>query len=169
MSSLLRCSCRPQLTPRAILLLACLSLASTVALSLPAHASAADKDSNPTPQALADLEQRANQAKPREQAFLYTELVHEMTEQAGRQISSGETEQAAITLKQVNRYAHLIHLNLARDTKQVKNAEMLMRSTTYRLGQFLHLVNGDDQKTVQDTLVQLDQVNEELLTQVFQH
>jgi hypothetical protein len=44
-----------------------------------------------------------------------------------------------------------------------------MRSTTYRLGPFLHLVNGDDQKTVQDTLVQLDQVNEELLTQVFQH
>jgi hypothetical protein len=138
-------------------------------LAIPAHASAADKDSAFTPQALADLEQRADRAKPREQAFLYTELVHQMTEQAGRQISSGETEQAAATLKQVNRYAHLIHLNLARDTKQVKNAEMLMRTTTYRLGQFLHLVNGDDQKTIQDTLAQLDQVNEELLTQVFQH
>ena len=169
MSSLPRCSCRPQLNARATQLLACLSLASALTLAIPAHASAADKDSNPTPQALADLEQRADRAKPREQAFLYTELVHEMTEQAGRQISNGETEQAAATLKQVNRYAHLIHLNLAHDTKQLKNAEMLMRSTTYRLGQFLHLVNGDDQKTVQDTLAQLDQVNEELLTQVFQH
>jgi hypothetical protein len=166
MSSLLRCRCRSQQNARAALLFACLSLAST--LALPAHASAADKDSIPTPQSLSELEQRANQAKPREQCFLYTQLVHEMTEEAGQQISSGETEQAAATLKQVNRYAHLIHLNLARDTKQVKNAEMLMRGTTYRLGQFLHLVSGDDQKTLQDTLAQLDQVNEELLTQVFQ-
>ena len=31
----------------------------------------------------------------------------------------------------------------------------------------LHLVSGDDKTTVQDTLKQLDQVNDELLTQVF--
>jgi hypothetical protein len=169
MSSLLRCRCRPQLNARAALRIACLSLASTLPLAIPARASAADNNSIPTPQALTDLEQRADRAKPREQCFLYTQLVHQMTEEAGRQLSNGETEQAAATLKQVNRYAHLIHLNLARDTKQLKNAEMLMRTTTYRLGQLLHLVSGDDQKTLQDTLAQLDQVNEELLTQVFQH
>jgi hypothetical protein len=92
-----------------------------------------------------------------------------MTEEAGKQISDGDTEQAAVTLKQVNRYAHLIHVNLARDTKQLKNAEMLMHNTTYRLAQFLHLVSGDDKKNVQDTLAQLDQVNDEMLNQVFDH
>jgi hypothetical protein len=149
--------------------IALLSLAVAFAPAHPARAASSADNAIPTPQALTDLEQRASQAKPREQCFLYTELVHEMTEEAGRQISNGDTQQAADTLKKVNRYAHLIHLNLARDTKQLKNAEILMRNTTYRLGQVLHLVNGDDQKTVQDTLAQLNQVNDELLNQVFNH
>ena len=92
-----------------------------------------------------------------------------MTAKAGKEISDGETEEAAATLKKVNIYAHLIHVNLARDTKRLKNAEMLMHNTTYRLGQYLHLVSGDDKATVQDTLKQLDQVNDEILSQVFSH
>jgi hypothetical protein len=132
----------------------------------PLHAAAGDSF---TPEALQQLEQRASEAKPREQCFLYTELVHNMTEKAGKEISDGDSEQAAATLKQINKYAHLIHLNLARDTKRLKNAEMLMHNTTYRLGQYLHLVSGDDQTVVKDTLKQLNQVNDELLTQVFSH
>ena len=120
-------------------------------------------------EAIAQLEQRANLANPREQCFLYTELVHAMTEKAGQEIADGETDQAASTLQQIDRYAHLIHLNLARDTKRLKNAEILMHNTTYHLAAYLHLVSADDQKTVQDTLKQLNQINEELLTQVFQH
>jgi len=122
-----------------------------------------------TPEALQQLEQRASEAKPREQCFLYTELVHIMTEKAGKEINDGDTEQAAATLKQIDKYAHLIHLNLARDTKRLKSAEMLMHNTTFRLGQYLHLVSGDDQATVKDTLKQLNQVNDELLAQVFNH
>jgi len=123
----------------------------------------------PTADGLAQLEQRAREAKPREQCFLYTELVHTMTEMAAKEISDGETEQAATTLQKVNQYAHLIQMNLARDTKKIKDAQMLMHHTTYRLAQYLHLVSADDQKSVQDTLKQLNQVNEELLAQVFQH
>jgi hypothetical protein len=150
------------------LYLASFTILSTLCFSLPSHASSADQQI-PTPEILAQLEQRANEARPREQCFLYTELVHAMTAKAGKEISDGDTEQAAATLKQINRYAHLIHLNLAHDTKRLKNAEMLMHSTTYRLAEYLHLVSGDDKQTVQDTLKQLDQVNDELLTQVFQH
>jgi hypothetical protein len=130
---------------------------------------AAGADLSYTPETLRTLEQRASEAKPREQCFLYTELVHVMTEKAGKEINDGDTEQAAATLKQIDKYAHLIHLNLARDTKRIKNAQMLMHNTTYRLGQYLHLVSGDDQVTVKDTLKQLNQVNEELLAQVFSH
>jgi phage terminase large subunit len=71
--------------------------------------------------------------------------------------------------KQVNQFAHLIQVNLANDTKRLKNAEILMHHTTYRLAEFLHLVSGEDKATVQATLKQLDQVNDELLTQVFNH
>jgi hypothetical protein len=139
----------------------------TLCIAIPAHA-AKDKGT-PTPEAIAQLEQRASQADPREQCFLYTELVHEMTEQAGRQISDGESEQAAATLRKINRYAHLIHVNLAHDTRRLKDAEVMMHNTTFKLAQFLHLVSGNDKDTVQATLTQLDQVNDELLTQVFTH
>jgi hypothetical protein len=156
--SLPRC-CRPSLS------LALLGLVPSLCLSLPARAAA--KDVVPTPDLIAQLEQQATQANPREQAFLYTQLVHTMTQEAGREIADGETEQAASTLKKVNRYAHLIHLNLAHNAKRLKDAQELMHNTTYRLAQVLHLVSGDDKTTVQDTLKQLDQVNEELLTEVF--
>jgi hypothetical protein len=166
MSSLLRRPFRPPVRISPALCLACLGLLSTLCFTVPSRAAAAE-EAIPTPEVLAQLELRASQANPREQAFLYTELVHTMTAKAGKEISDGETEEAAATLKKVNVYAHLIHINLARDTKRLKNAEMLMHSTTYRLGQYLHLVSGDDKVTVQDTLKQLDMVNDELLSQVF--
>jgi len=175
MSFRLRLRTRPAPPPRTTLRLAptlrlaSLALLSALCFALPAHAAAKLDESIPSTDALAQLELRASHASPREQPFLYTELVHAMTEKAGQQIADGETQQAAATLRQINRFAHLIHANLARDTKRLKDAEMLMHHTTFRLGQFLHLVSGDDQATVKDTLKQLNQVNDELLTQVFQH
>jgi hypothetical protein len=153
--------------PRCCLHLALFGLIPVFCVSLPARA--AGNDQIPTADALAHLEEQASSANPREQAFLYTELVHSMTQQAGREIADGETEEAASTLKKVNRYAHLIHLNLAHNGKRLKDAQELMHNTTYRLAQVLHLVSGEDKTTVQDTLKQLDQVNEELLTEVFTH
>ena len=44
-----------------------------------------------------------------------------------------------------------------------------MHHTTYRLAQYLHLVSDDDRQTVQETLKQLNQVNDDLLAQVFAH
>src|SRR5689334_9923567 len=71
-------------------------------------------------QAISQLEQRAEQANPREQCFLYTELVSAMTEAAGKQLMDGDTDRASATLKKVAKYAQLIHMNLARDTKRLK-------------------------------------------------
>jgi len=56
----------------------------------------------PNAQALAQLEIRAQQAGPRDQCFLYTELVHTMTEIAGRQMLNGDIDKASDTLKKVN-------------------------------------------------------------------
>jgi hypothetical protein len=168
MSCLPRIASRPASRFFPALQLASFGLLTTLVLALPAHAAAAD-EAVFTPEALAQLEQRALQAKPREQCFLYTELVHAMTAKAGKELSDGDADEAAATLKQVNRYAHLIHMNLAHDTKRLKDAQLLMNRTTYHLAQYLHLVSADDQQTVKDTLKQLDQVNDELLSQVFQH
>ncbi len=76
---------------------------------------------------------------PREQCFLYTELVHTMTEIAGKQMLDGDIDHASATLKRVEHYAQLIHMGLANDTKRLKNAEMLMHHTTHRLGDYMRM------------------------------
>lgn len=137
-------------------------------LSRPAAASSIDENI-PDAQTLSALEARAQLAKPREQCFLYTELVHTMTEMAGKQLRDGDVEHASQTLKRVEHYAQLIHLNLGEDAKRIKNAEMLMHHTTHRLAEILHVASSDDRPVLQATLKQLDQVQDELLTQVFAH
>jgi hypothetical protein len=159
-----RLSSAPHLVPA--LCLGVIGLFSALTLCAPARA-AAINESIPDAQGLVQLEERASSAKPREQCILYTQLVHTMTEKAGKELYDGETEKAATTLSEVNRVTHLIEANIAKDAKGLKDAEILMQHTTHRMGQFLHLVNGDDKEKVQATLKRLDQVNDHLLTQVF--
>ena len=135
-------------------------------LAVPARAAG---ESVPTAQALARLEQRAAHAKPSEQCFLYTELVHGLTQQAAAQLAANDTDNATATLRQIDQDAHLIQRSLARNSNRLKDAQKLLHDTTYRLGQLLHLVSGDDRATVQETLRQLNQLNDELLNQVFNH
>jgi hypothetical protein len=137
-------------------------------LCAPACASS-NIDNLPDAQALAQLELRAQQAGPRDQCFLYTELVNTMTEIAGRQMLNGDIDQASATLKKVNHYAQLIHLDMASNSKRLKSAEMLLHHTTYRLGEYLHKASSEDQATLKTTLTQLDKVHEELLAEVMKH
>jgi hypothetical protein len=139
-----------------------------LAFCTPAYASSIDENL-PDAQTLSRLELQAQEAKPREQCFLYAELVHTMTEIAGKQMLNGDVDQASATLKKVAHYAELIHLGLAHDTKRLKSAELLMHHTTYKLNEYLHQASGEDQATLQATLKQLDHVQNELLTQVFNH
>jgi hypothetical protein len=141
----------------------------SLSLAVYAPALASNNDALPDAQALAQLELRAQQAGPRDQCFLYTELVNTMTEIAGRQMLNGDIDQASVTLKKVNHYAQLIHMDLASNSKRLKNAEMLLHHTTYRLGEYLHKASSEDQATLKTTLKQLDQVHEELLAEVMKH
>ncbi len=118
-------------------------------------------------QQLVQLEQRAEQANPRDQCFLYTELVSVMTDVAGRQLRDGDPDRATATLKKIAGYAQRIQNSLTHDAKRLKNAEKLMHDTTYRLNQYLHSAAYEDRPTLQATLKQLNQVQTQLLTQVF--
>ncbi|GGG73534.1 hypothetical protein [Edaphobacter dinghuensis] len=146
-----------------------LFLASALFLLLTPPVHAAIDETLPDAQTLSQLELRAQQANPRDQCYLYTQLVHTMTELAVKEMADGDDDQASATLKQVNHYAHLIQVNLEQNTKRLKNAEMLMHHTTLRLAQALHLASEDDRTTVQATLKQLDLVQDQILDQVFNH
>ena len=137
------------------------------AISPMLHASTPDLI--PDAATLMQLEAKAQQADQRERSFLYTELAHFYTELAGQQIASGDIEHASATLKHVEHYAELIHAELGRNSKRLKNSEMLMHETTHKLGELVHVVSSEDKAAVQVTLKQLDKVNEEILAQVFAH
>jgi hypothetical protein len=116
---------------------------------------------------MAALESRAAQAAPKEQCFLYAELAHSMAELAGQQINAGDERDASTSLKAVQKYAAKIHMNVADDAKKLKNAEILMRHTAFRLKEIMMGASLDDRPTLESTLKQLDQVQSEMMIQVF--
>jgi hypothetical protein len=139
----------------------------SLTLLMPATGLCAIDEKVPDAQSLLALEERASQAGPREQCFLYAELVHQMTELAGRQLSAGDAAQASTTIHSVQEYAAKIHMDMANDSKRLKNAEILMRHTAFRLKDIVSQASLDDRPTLDATLKQLNQVQAELMLQVF--
>src|SRR5271156_618571 len=88
---------------------------SALAFSLSCARAFAIDDRIPDPQALAAPVAKADQAQPKEQCFLYAELVHDMTEIAGQQFSSGDDDHGSATLRMVQKYAEKIHMGVAED------------------------------------------------------
>ena len=144
-------------------------LATTVVISslllTCAYASAWRLDDSST--ALAALQAKADQAQPRDRCFLYAELVSQMTDLAGQQFNSGDSAQASETLKLVQRYAEKIHTGVADDSKKLKDAELLLQRTSFRLQDILSEASYEDRQALETTLEQLNQVQTELMTQVF--
>jgi hypothetical protein len=133
---------------------------------LPVRASGFD-DKIPDQQSIDALAARASQAQPREQCFLYAELVHEMTEFSLRRYAAGDVEKAADLLRQIQELTRKIHLSVAEDNKRLKNAEILLRHTTFRLTEMLHSSAFEDRPLVQQTLAQVSQAQTEAMMQVF--
>jgi hypothetical protein len=148
--------------------LAVLALSLAVIL-LPCRAFCSAEDVVTDPVALQQLEDRAAHASPRDQCFLYTELVRDYTDVAGKELASGDIDKASVTLKRVQSFAAKIHVGLASDTRKLKDAELRMHTATHHLAQYMHLASTDDQALMASTLKELDRVNTELLAQVFAH
>ncbi len=122
-------------------------------------------DDNPA--ALAALQVKADHAQPRDRCFLYATLVSRMTDLAGHQLNSGDSGQASETLKLVQQYAEKIDMGVADDSKKLKDAELLMQRTSFRLQDILSQVSYEDRQTLEATLKQLNRVQTQLMTQVF--
>jgi|HubBroStandDraft_1064217.scaffolds.fasta_scaffold243002_1 hypothetical protein len=113
------------------------------------------------------LAAKVNSAQPREQCFLYAELVHQMTEVSLRQYAAGDVEKATGMLKEIQQLAHKIHLSVAGNDKRLKNAEILLRHTAFRLNEMLHSSSYEDRELVEQTLAQVNQAESEAMMQVF--
>ena len=135
----------------------------------PARAMSSHESDSMDAASLAQLEMRADHAQVKEQCILYTELVHDYIEIASRQLAAGDMEQASHSLKRVQTFAERIHQGLARDSKRLKNAEMIVHAAAFHLGQFLRQMSSEDTPVVEATLKQLNRLHDELLAQVFAH
>ncbi len=141
-------------------------LALLTVAGVPACASGLDSKI-PNQQSIDALEAKAGQAQPREQCFLYAELVHEMTELSLRQYAAGDVDAATTMLRHIQQFTHKIHLSVADDNKRLKNAEILLRHTAFRLNEMLHGSSFEDRELVQQTLAQVNQAQSEAMLQVF--
>lgn len=136
------------------------------AQTLPVCAAGID-DKIPDQQSIDALQLKANLAPPREQCFLYAELLHQMTEFSLHQYAAGNVEKATSLLKQVQQLTLKIHLSVSDDNKRLKNAEILLRHTAFRLKEMLHSSTVDDQQLVAETLAQVNQVQNQTMLAVF--
>ena len=142
-------------------------LATAIAFSMLGSTCAFASSPDNTPTALAALQARADQAPPTDRCFLYAQLVSRMTDLAGQQFDSGDSTHASETLKLVQRYAERIHAGIAINSKKQKNAELLIRRTSFRLKDMLGAVSYEDRQALEATLIKLNQVQAELMMQVF--
>jgi len=144
-------------------------LATLVLLAMTAVSACASglDDKTPDQQSIDALEAKASLAQPREQCFIYAEIVHQMTELSLRQYAAGDVEKAAGLLKRVQELVHKIHLSVGEDNRRLKNAEILLRHTAFRLTEMLHASSFEDRPLVQQTLAQVSQAETEAMLQVF--
>lgn len=147
--------------------LACSTILLAVATTaLPAFASSPD-DKEIDQQTIAALEARIPSAQPREQCFLYAELIHQMTEFSMKQYAAGDVDKATDLLKQIQNLTHKLHLSMSDNDKRLKNAEILLRHSAFRLTEFLHNSSSDDRPVVEATLAQVNRAESETMMEVF--
>jgi len=128
---------------------------------------AASDSSIPDQQTLEALEVRASQAEPREQCFLYSQLVQQMTELSIQQYQAGNVSKAASLLQHIQRIAKMIHLSVTTNDKRLKNSELLLSHTAFRLGEMLQASSVDDRPLFQQTLAQVTDAQNATMMQVF--
>jgi len=119
------------------------------------------------PVALDALREKAARAQPRDKCFLYARLISQMTDLTDNQLNSGDSVEAMETLNAMRRYAEEIHVDLSADAKNLKSAELLVQHTTIRLKGMLLEASFEDRPALEMTLRKVDQIQEQLMMQVF--
>lgn len=119
-------------------------------------------------QELTALASRAEQATPKDRAYLYAQLVSAMTELTGRQMIAGNSSDASASLKAIQEYTAKIHTDMSNDSRKLKDAQIMMRRTAFRLKELMREASLNDQPTFESTLKQLDQVQSQMMIAVFQ-
>jgi hypothetical protein len=129
---------------------------------------AANTDKTLDTQELTALAAKAERATPKDQCYLYAELVESMSVLARQQLDDGESVQASASLKAIQNYTAKIHGDVTEKSRKLKDAQIMMRRTAFRLKELMMNASLDDQAAFKSTLNELDQVQSQMMLAVFQ-
>lgn len=145
-----------------------LLLSFTLLVSFPSTSLASGPSEAPLDAAaLIQMEQRADAAQPRDQCYMFTEVLHGLTELAGRQIAAGDEVQASATLERIDAVAAKVRKSSSDNPKRLKNAELLLEHITRRLSDMTHVATGAERNAMQSTMQTLDKLHTQVLALVF--
>jgi hypothetical protein len=117
--------------------------------------------------ALTLMELRADHAVARDRCFLYAELLHGLTELAGRQMAAGQAGDELITLRQMNEVTAKIEAATGRDARKLKDVEQLLEHTSRRLSDMVRSASEEQRSTMQAALKRLNAAHTSVLAMVF--
>jgi hypothetical protein len=117
--------------------------------------------------ALIQMETEADRAKPREQCYLYTQLVDALTETAARQVAAGEDEDAGKTVGRIGEVSAKLQRAAARDAKRLKDAEKMLSETARKLQELSKVASGGERDEMRSALAKLDAAHNKILDLVF--
>jgi hypothetical protein len=117
--------------------------------------------------AISELQAKADQALPQERCFRYAELLSRMTDIARLQFGTGDSVAGEETLKLVQQYALKLQASIGDDSKKLKLAETLLNHTSFRLEGILHQASHESRPALEMTLKQVNNIQTQLMMQVF--
>jgi hypothetical protein len=135
-------------------------------LTISAHASGPDESPLDAIE-LTQMEQRADAAQPRDQAYMFAEVLHGLTELAGRQMAAGDNLNADATLNHIDSVAAKMQKASANNARRLKNAEMLLDHITRRLTDMAHVAANNQRSTMQTTLQAVNRLHTQVLNVIF--
>lgn len=157
----------PKVHFRLAVSLCVLTLGSTCALR-PARAAAVEERLIDV-STLSDMENRAAAAEPRDRCYLYTELLHNWTELASRELTAGNDEAAKTAMEHADANAAKLKTAIARDSKRLKNAELMLEHSVHRLSDMMRATTMDQREVMQAVLRHVSSVHDDVLAAVFAH
>ena len=140
---------------------------SLLALTMVPNAQASASNTALDAAALIQMETQADRAKPREQCYLYTQLVDALMVTAAEQVAAGEDEDASKTVGRIGEVSAKLQRATARDAKKLKAAEKMLSESARKLKELSRVASGGERDEMRATLVKLDAAHNKILDLVF--
>ena len=88
---------------------------------------------------------------------------------AGREIAAGNDDAARFAMQQADADAAKLKVAIARDSKRLKNAELILEHSVRRLSDMMRVTTMDQREVMQTVFRHVSSVHDDLLEAVFAH